>query len=244
VVSAGEPGPRPHGVPHAGAARGGGRLHTAVGATIGLGPGASVPGGAGRHQAQPGPTEWYDTTFGAGGALVRQFQQLDAAVRQARAAELARGRRAPALPPASLPGSPPTDAGADRRRLPVDYRPSDRAELRGETVPDGTVVGTGQTFVKSWRLGNAGDRPWLGRYLTRQGRPGSAGWLLSPPRLPVPPVWPGQEVEITAPFLAPATSGVSVAHFTMTDEAGRPYFPGDPIGTVHCSVLVVDRAAR
>lgn len=178
--------------------------------------------------------EWYDRTFGAGGALVRQFQDLDAAVRLTRDVELGRGRGH------GRPGTGGSAGGSAGRGLPVDYCPSDRSELVGETVPDGTMVGPGQEFDKSWRLRNAGDRPWVDRHLTRQGRPGPVGWLRSPASVPIPSTRPGEEVEITVPLRAPLMPGSSVAYFKMTDDAGRPYFPDRPFGPLSCSVLIVE----
>jgi len=109
--------------------------------------------------------------------------------------------------------------------VPIDHHPEDRAELVGETVPDGTRVCRDQEFEKTWEVRNSGERRWRNRWLTRQGAAGAPGWLRSPLRAPVPDAAPGDIVTVSMPLQAPSQVGASSAYFKLTDEAGRLYYP-------------------
>ena len=89
--------------------------------------------------------EWYDASFGAGQSLVNQLMELDAAVRAGRDMSQRDMRRH--VQPVLLGGS-----------VPIDHHPDDRAELVGETVPDGTRVCRDQPFEKTWEIRNSGEK--------------------------------------------------------------------------------------
>lgn len=207
--------------------------------------GASLAGAAGRSgwskghlsRVERGLTKpslalvrWYDAAFGAGGALIRQFLELEEATRQDRLRALAYARE---------------HAGGDGSTggcVPADFDPRDLCLLIAETVPDGTHTPPGQGFVKSWTVRNGGPVRWTRRWLTRQGGPGVPGWLHSPRQVPVPDAAPGEDVVITVPLRASGWTGASIAYFKMTDEAGRPYFPGPDDHPLYCAVQVTPRA--
>lgn len=169
---------------------------------------------------------WYDTAFGAGDALVRQFLQLEEATREERLLVLQDARVAhPAL----------VAAGGT---VPADFDPQDLCLLVSETVPDGTPALPGARFAKTWTVRNGGSARWSRRWLTRQGRPGVPGWLGSPARVPVPDTEPGQQVAITVALRASSWPGGSVAYFQMTDGTGRPYFPASDDCPLYCTVTV------
>lgn len=72
------------------------------------------------------------------------------------------------------------------------------------TVADGTIVEPGQTFLKTWRIRNTGTTEW------------GAGYRLSffnhermgaPESVPLPPVGPGEEVDVSITLKAPTTPG-------------------------------------
>lgn len=170
--------------------------------------------------------EWYDASFGAGQALVNQLMELDAAVRAGRDMSQRDIRRH--VQPVSLGGS-----------VPADHHPEDRAELVGETVPDGTQVRREESFEKTWQIRNSGERPWLDRWLTRQGAPGTPGWLRSPVRERVPDAGPGEVVVVTMQLQAPSQVGASTAYFKITDDAGRLYYPGLESPPMYCTIFTV-----
>ncbi|WP_242000176.1 NBR1-Ig-like domain-containing protein [Kribbella rubisoli] len=171
-------------------------------------------------------TEWYDASFGAGQSLVNQLMELDAAVRAGRDVSQRDMRRH--IQPVLLGGS-----------VPIDHHPDDRAELAGETVPDGTRVSRDQPFEKTWEIRNSGERPWHDRWLTRQGAAGTPGWLRSPSRSRVPDAAPGETVVVTMHLQAPAQVGASTAYFKITDEAGRLYYPGLESPPIYCTIFTV-----
>lgn len=173
--------------------------------------------------------EWYDDSFGAGSALVHQLMELDAAVRAGKdMSQRDMRRRGSVLHPMLLGGS-----------VPADHHPEDRAELVGETVPDGTQVCRDQEFEKTWEIRNSGERPWHDRWLTRQGAAGVAGWLRSPARARLPDAVPGEVVTVRMTLQAPSQVGASTAYFKVTDEAGRLYYPGLESPPVYCTIFTV-----
>jgi transcriptional regulator with XRE-family HTH domain len=173
--------------------------------------------------------EWYDESFGAGRSLVNQVMELDEAVRADKDMSMRdMRRRGSALHPILLGGS-----------VPADHHPEDRAELVGETVPDGTQVCRDQEFEKTWEIRNSGERPWRDRWLTRQGAAGAPGWLRSPARALIPDAVPGEVVVVQMTLQAPSQVGASTAYFKVTDEAGRLYYPGLESPPVYCTIFTV-----
>ncbi|WP_020393033.1 NBR1-Ig-like domain-containing protein [Kribbella catacumbae] len=173
--------------------------------------------------------EWYDDSFGAGSALVNQLMELDAAVRAGKDMSMRDMRHRDSLPhPVLLGGS-----------VPADHDPEDRAELVGETVPDGTRVCRDQEFEKTWEIRNSGESHWRNRWLTRQGAAGTPGWLRSPARAPLPDAVPGEVVTVRMRLQAPSQVGASTAYFKVTDEAGRLYYPGLESPPVYCTIFTV-----
>ena len=170
--------------------------------------------------------EWYDVSFGAGDALVNQLVELDAAVRAGKDVSQRDVRRH--VQPMLLGGS-----------VPADHHPDDRAELVGETVPDGTRVARDQEFEKTWEIRNSGDRPWHDRWLTRQGAAATPGWLRSPHSARLPDAVPGEAVTVRMTLQAPSQVGASTAYFKVTDEAGRLYYPGLESPPVYCTIFTV-----
>jgi hypothetical protein len=173
--------------------------------------------------------EWYDASFGAGSALITQLMELDAAVREGKDVSMRDMRRRgtdTVVHPVLLGGS-----------VPADHHPDDRAELVGETVPDGTQVCRNESFEKTWQIRNSGERPWRDRWLTRQGAAGVAGWLRSPARAQLPDALPGEVVMVRIAMQAPSQVGASTAYFKVTDEAGRLYYPGLESPPIYCTIF-------
>jgi len=180
---------------------------------------------------------WYDERFGAHQALVRQFAELEAAVRSDRRLTR-RDERRRAGRGATGPPAVPEPVEAAGGSVPADFDPGDRSVLVSETVPDGTIVEPGSTFTKTWTVRNAGTADWRGRWLTRQGDPGVPGWLASPRRVPVPDTAAGGHATVSVELTSPRLAGSFTAYFKMTDGDGRPYFPERAI-PVHCTVCVL-----
>jgi hypothetical protein len=86
------------------------------------------------------------------------------------------------------------------------------------TYPDGTVVQSGTSFDKTWRIRNTGDLPWQDRYLTRMNdTPCKA-----PKRVTMGPVLPGESVDITVRVRASEPPGRCKIFWKMTDDHGTP----------------------
>ncbi|MFE9656445.1 NBR1-Ig-like domain-containing protein [Micromonospora sp. NPDC006431] len=184
-----------------------------------------------------GLVEWYDATFGAGQALLGQFLDLEAAVRVGRETSLRDARLRHLGGVACFPAV----AGGS---VPVDHDPADCCLLMAEDPPDGTVVSVGQAFDKTWTVRNVGPVPWRGRWLTRQGAPGVAGWLQSPIRVRFGEVDPGAEAVIRVRLRAPHVEAACTAYFKITDATGRLYYPGSQSLPLHCTIYAVQPDTR
>ncbi len=89
-------------------------------------------------------------------------------------------------------------------------------------VPDGTQMTPGQSFVKSWRIKNDGICTWGAGYSAVY-----AGYsdMMSGVAQPINGVvGPGQEIEISVQFKAPAKAGEYVSAWTMQNAAGIKFF--------------------
>ena len=71
------------------------------------------------------------------------------------------------------------------------------------TIPDGTVMTPGQTFVKKWRIRNTGQCAWNGYSLVFDSGDAMGG----PASKPIGVVNPGQDVDLEVNLTAPATAG-------------------------------------
>ncbi len=92
------------------------------------------------------------------------------------------------------------------------------------TVPDGTVVAPGQTFVKTWALENTGTCPWTSadKLVLVDGAPmGSSEAALAGA------VAAGQTANLSISLTAPVTPGSYTATWRLKDPAGN-YF-GDVV---------------
>src|SRR5512140_224341 len=89
-------------------------------------------------------------------------------------------------------------------------------------VPDGTQMTPGQQFVKTWRIKNSGICTWGAGYKVVY-----AGYTNQMSGVPQPingVIGPGQEIEISVQFKAPAKAGEYVSAWTMQNAAGIKFF--------------------
>jgi hypothetical protein len=85
------------------------------------------------------------------------------------------------------------------------------------TIPDGTAMNQGQTFVKTWRVQNIGTCTWEAgfKFLYVAGESmGGAPFVLTTP------VSPGANMDISISMTAPSKSGVLAGHWRMSTAAG------------------------
>lgn len=118
--------------------------------------------------------------------------------------------------PTPAPGETTTPAGTacDRARFVEDV-----------TYPDNTDVAPGMTFVKTWRLQNAGSCTWTSAYtLVFEG--GEA--MNAPSSLPITTgtVAPQETVDVSVTLVAPSTPGTYRADFKLSNAAGQRFGTG------------------
>lgn len=92
------------------------------------------------------------------------------------------------------------------------------------TVPHGSLIGTDETFVKTWEIENNGLKVWDGRLL-REENPIPWGLIPSTPVIPIPRTKPGERVRLSVEFKAPTLPATCESHWKMVDKAGNYCFP-------------------
>ena len=124
---------------------------------------------------------------------------------------------APALP-TSTP-QPIASPSGTITHTPAPTAICDAAQFMADvTIPDGTVVGTGQSFTKTWRFKNIGVCTWDSSYTLIFDVGDQMG---GPTSLPLPTtVAPGAEVELSVEFLAPAQSGTYRSYWRLRNPSG------------------------
>jgi hypothetical protein len=85
-------------------------------------------------------------------------------------------------------------------------------------VPDNTVMSPGQDFIKTWLVKNTGACPWgAGYVLTYAGYSDDmSGQFIALDEV----IQPGQEVEVSVQFKAPAEAGEYLSAWTMQNPQG------------------------
>jgi hypothetical protein len=76
------------------------------------------------------------------------------------------------------------------------------------TVPDGTLIQPGDTFVKTWRIRNSGESTWGEGYTLAYFGDDKMG---APDSVPLPPANPGQVVDVSVTLTAPKQQASTAA---------------------------------
>jgi len=88
------------------------------------------------------------------------------------------------------------------------------------TIPDGTPMSAGQSFVKIWRLRNEGEIAWPeGTYLEFVG----GDKLCLQREISVPPTAPGSEVDIAVDMVAPTKPGRYISYWRLCNADGSRF---------------------
>ncbi len=111
----------------------------------------------------------------------------------------------PTLPGSTLPPAASATAVCDQAQF-----------VRDITIPDGSQIAPGATFTKTWRLRNAGVCTWSGYTLVFES--GDQMGATSPQTIGSVP--PGQEVDISVNFTAPATAGSYRSYWRIRNSSG------------------------
>lgn len=129
---------------------------------------------------------------------------------------------------------------------------ADSSHFVSETIADGSLLATGETFVKTWRLQNTGNTAWVDRWLVCQNHDESIHqqaslqafvndrcFFITPKvdRVAVPNTQIGEIVDLSVELTAPNVPCRAFSYWKMTDDAGNLCFP-DSIG-VYAYVQVI-----
>ncbi|KDC49303.1 NBR1-Ig-like domain-containing protein [Pseudoalteromonas fuliginea] len=96
--------------------------------------------------------------------------------------------------------------------------------IKDVTIPDGTPIKAGTTFVKTWRIKNSGNITWEDRYLQRVTL-NSIGLCQSVQKVRINKTVPSASVDISVKFHAPKHPGSCRIDWKMVDEKGKLLFP-------------------
>ncbi len=105
------------------------------------------------------------------------------------------------------------------------------------TIPDGTVVAPGSTFVKTWRLQNNGSCTWTTSYSAIF----TSGDQLSAPAVVNMPtsVAPGATVDVSVNLTAPSSSGHYRGNWKLRDGSGNIFGVGSSANSIYWVDVIV-----
>jgi len=123
--------------------------------------------------------------------------------------------------------------------------------IRDVTIPDNTIVKSGQYFIKTWEIQNIGNINWKDRFLLcvdEHLEVSSSNTDFLPPtpnrylvpkekKTPIANLEPGQTTQISVEFTAPNIPGSCISYWKMTDNEGTPFFPN--IEGLSCQVQIL-----
>ena len=115
--------------------------------------------------------------------------------------------------------------------------PGDASVLLDETVPDGTPIPAGTSFVKTWRIKNVGQVDWTGRYLEQSGTEGDSR-CTAPRRVWIPDAPRGTTIRVAVPVDAGEQPGRCKIAWKMVDADGELFFPAEALRPVFFEVRV------
>lgn len=151
---------------------------------------------------------------------------------------------ATATTPPTATQVPPTATPAPPTATPTPTTPCNSIEFVADvTVPDGTLMAPGSTFVKTWRLRNTGTCTWTTAYdLVFTG----GSQMNAPAAVDMPgTVAPGQTIDVSVTFVAPIQAGTYRSSWKLRDGSGQMFGVGRSgvnfyteirVGTINLSV--------
>jgi len=102
----------------------------------------------------------------------------------------------------------------------------DRADFVGDvTIDDGTIMDSGETFTKTWRLSNSGTCTWTTDYalVFDHGNAMNGPSFVNLPRS----VAPGESIDLSVSLTAPSTSGEQIGYWKLRNASGVTFGIGD-----------------
>lgn len=103
---------------------------------------------------------------------------------------------------------------------PTDIICDDARWIADVTVPDGTQMTPGQDFVKTWKIRNTGSCTWGTGYTIIHGYDERLDGVAEPLTTAVAP---GEEVEVSVRFKAPANTGEHRSYWRMQNASGSAF---------------------
>ena len=142
------------------------------------------------------------------------------------------------IPATALPGFTPAPSPAPGQPTSTlaDETCDRAAFVEDITIPDGTLLEPGETFVKTWRLKNTGTCTWTSGYLVVFDEGDALGAPASFP-LTTGEVNPGEEVDISVELTAPEEPGTYRGDWKLRNPAGAVFGLGSK-GTASFWVLI------
>ncbi len=111
-----------------------------------------------------------------------------------------------------------------------NWPPCDLGDFSADvTIPDGTVVAPGETFVKTWRIRNAGTCTWTSDYWFAFAN----GNQMAGPHataLTDKPVAPNEEIEVSVTLTAPQKEGQYKGEWTLCNAKKEAFGFGHGMG--------------
>ena len=142
----------------------------------------------------------------------------------------------PQNPPIPITGATPVEPTAITENNTANGTCDIGSYVADVTIPDGTVLPPGSSFVKTWRILNSGSCSWdIGYQLIF-----SSGDLLSAASTVNLPnaVDPGQTVDISVNMVAPTATGTYRGFWKLRNDSGGVFGVGAS-GNVPVSVVIV-----
>ncbi|MBI3168091.1 MAG: hypothetical protein HYZ22_06410 [Chloroflexi bacterium] len=88
------------------------------------------------------------------------------------------------------------------------------------TVPDDTVMTSGQTFTKTWKLQNTGSCAWTATYKVSFVSGNAMGGVVTAINITVQP---GQSGDVSVAMKAPTTAGDAIGYWILTNDSGQNF---------------------
>jgi hypothetical protein len=128
---------------------------------------------------------------------------------------------------ANLPTVPPPPQAATPTPTTNPAACSDAVTFVSDvTIPDNTVVGSGEAFTKTWKVKNAGNCTWDSAYKLVFIRGEQMGGT-SPADVISSSVQPGNEMDLSVKLNAPSTNGSHWGVWQIYNDAGKPVLKAD-----------------
>lgn len=144
--------------------------------------------------------------------------------------------------PTPTPGTAPTETRSPPPTVSVPPAsngvPCLRANLVGETIPDGTIFKPGETFLKTWRIQNNGSCTWNSSYKLVYWDGDQIGGLAE---YPFPgQTGPGEIAEISIFLKAPDVNGPYKGFWKLVSEWGGAFGVGEYDAAFYVQINVSD----